>query len=39
MVVADERRLGLTPPQVVKDHLHLSDESIAHLSKEKPILV
>jgi len=31
--------LGLTPPQVLKDTIHLSDESIAHLSKEKPIIV
>jgi hypothetical protein len=32
-------RLGLTPPQVLKDTLHLSDESIAKLYKEKPLVV
>ncbi|KAI5801228.1 RmlC-like cupin domain-containing protein [Geopyxis carbonaria] len=31
--------LALTPPQVLKDHLHLSDETIAHLSKEEPLIV
>ncbi|KAI5789433.1 RmlC-like cupin domain-containing protein [Pyronema domesticum] len=31
--------LGLTPPQVLKDTLHLSDESIAHLYKEKPLII
>ena len=32
-------RLGLTPPQVLKDTLHLSDASIAQLSKDKPLVV
>lgn len=31
--------LALTPPQVVQDTLHLSDESIGSLSKEKPLVV
>jgi oxalate decarboxylase family bicupin protein len=31
--------LGLTPPQVVKDHLNLPDDVIARLPKEKPFLV
>ncbi len=31
--------LALTPPELVKAHLQLSDETIAHLSKEKPVIV
>ncbi|KAL7276935.1 hypothetical protein RUND412_000079 [Rhizina undulata] len=31
--------LALTPPQIVKDTLHLSDDSIAQLSKVKPFVV
>ncbi|KAI1797213.1 oxalate decarboxylase [Ganoderma leucocontextum] len=31
--------LALTPPELVKAHLGLSDETIAHLSKEKPVIV
>ncbi|KAG0126861.1 RmlC-like cupin domain-containing protein [Tuber indicum] len=31
--------LALTPPQVVQDTLHLSDESISQLSKDKPFIV
>lgn len=31
--------LALTPPQVVKDTLNLSDETIGQLSKEKPLVV
>ncbi|KAM5530414.1 hypothetical protein V8D89_015925 [Ganoderma adspersum] len=31
--------LALTPPELVKAHLQLSDETIAHLSKDKPVIV
>ncbi|KAH0613663.1 uncharacterized protein H6S33_005549 [Morchella sextelata] len=31
--------LALTPPQVVKDTLNLSDETIGQLSKDKPLVV
>ena len=31
--------LALTPPALVKAHLQLSDETIAHLSKTKPVVV
>lgn len=31
--------LGLTPPQVVKDHLHLPDGVIANLPKIKPLIL
>ncbi|KAI8980107.1 oxalate decarboxylase [Trametes punicea] len=31
--------LALTPPELVKAHLQLSDETIAHLSKTKPVVV
>ncbi|KAH9945408.1 oxalate decarboxylase [Epithele typhae] len=31
--------LALTPPELVKAHLDLSDETIAHLSKTKPVIV
>ncbi|KAI0359916.1 oxalate decarboxylase [Trametes cingulata] len=31
--------LALTPPDLVKAHLDLDDETIAHLSKTKPIVV
>ncbi|EPT01229.1 hypothetical protein FOMPIDRAFT_281600 [Fomitopsis schrenkii] len=31
--------LALTPPELVKEHLHISDATIAHLSKIKPIVV
>ncbi|KAI0749398.1 oxalate decarboxylase [Daedaleopsis nitida] len=31
--------LALTPPELVKAHLQLSDETISHLSKTKPVIV
>ncbi|KZT13247.1 oxalate decarboxylase [Laetiporus sulphureus 93-53] len=31
--------LALTPPELVKEHLQLSDETIAKLSKVKPVVV
>jgi oxalate decarboxylase family bicupin protein len=31
--------LGLTPPQIVKDHLHLPDDVIAKLPKIKPYIL
>ena len=31
--------LALTPPELVKAHLQLSDETISQLSKEKPVIV
>ncbi|KAI5779199.1 RmlC-like cupin domain-containing protein [Peziza echinospora] len=31
--------LALTPSQVVQETLHLSDDTIRHLSKEKPLIV
>ncbi|KAL1949429.1 hypothetical protein VTO73DRAFT_8310 [Trametes versicolor] len=31
--------LALTPPDLVKAHLQISDETISHLSKTKPIVV
>ncbi|KAI0729961.1 oxalate decarboxylase [Fomitopsis betulina] len=31
--------LALTPPELVKEHLHISDDTIAHLSKVKPYVV
>jgi oxalate decarboxylase/phosphoglucose isomerase-like protein (cupin superfamily) len=31
--------LGLTPKQVVKDHLHLSDNVLNSFPKTKPIIV
>lgn len=31
--------LALTPPELVKAHLQLSDETIGQLSKTKPVLV
>ncbi|KAI0671639.1 oxalate decarboxylase [Trametes maxima] len=31
--------LALTPPELVKAHLQLSDETMAHLSKTKPVVV
>jgi oxalate decarboxylase/phosphoglucose isomerase-like protein (cupin superfamily) len=31
--------LALTPPAVVKAHLNVSDETIAHMSKKKQVVV
>jgi oxalate decarboxylase/phosphoglucose isomerase-like protein (cupin superfamily) len=31
--------LALTPPAVVKAHLGVSDDTIAHFSKTKPVVV
>jgi oxalate decarboxylase/phosphoglucose isomerase-like protein (cupin superfamily) len=31
--------LALTPPQIIKDTLGLPDDVIAHLSKDKPIII
>ncbi|KAF5358733.1 hypothetical protein D9757_012252 [Collybiopsis confluens] len=33
------RWLALTPPSLVKAHLNLDDETIAQLSKTKPIVI
>jgi len=31
--------LALTPPELVKAHLALDDETISHLSKTKPTVI
>jgi oxalate decarboxylase/phosphoglucose isomerase-like protein (cupin superfamily) len=31
--------LALTPPAVVKAHLNVSDETLAHMSKTKQVVV
>lgn len=31
--------LALTPPELVKAHLNISDDTLQHLSKVKPVVV
>jgi oxalate decarboxylase len=31
--------MALTPPELVQSHLNLDDETVAALSKDKPVIV